>query len=512
MDPIRILLLEDNPLDEDLVRAALERGGVHFKARRVETREAFEDAIRGGDFDLILADYSLPDFDGISALKIVQDRQLDVPFIFVSGVIGEEVAIDCLQLGATDYVLKQRLNRLVPAVQRALSEQKAKADLRRAELLGRIMIESIKEYALIITDVRGCVVAWNVGAERMLRYRENEILGQRIQVFFASENGEQLASRLLERAGEMGRSEADGWMVRKDRSRFWGSGIVCPIDSGHTEGYALLLRDNSDRKNIDDQRQELFELEREARATAERRSEQLVAANEKLALANRDLEQFAYAASHDLREPLRTIATYTELIRRRISDRLDQDTNEFLGYIEQGASRLHLLIKDIQSYTDLTHEDRTVRQRVDLGLIADRVIRHFDEQIREIGADVSRDDEMPAVMGDPRQLEQVLSNLLHNALKFRNGKAVPQVRISAQRNQDAVEMTIVDNGIGFDPAYRDKIFGLFKRLHRDEYPGTGVGLALCKRIVEQHGGRMWADSRIGEGSRFHILIPGPRAT
>lgn len=232
---------------------------------------------------------------------------------------------------------------------------------------------------------------------------------------------------------------------------------------------------------------------------------QLEQFNQELARSNQDLEQFAYVASHDLQEPLRMIASYLQLLERRYEDQLDQEAHEFIGYAVDGAGRMKKLINDLLAYSRVGTRGQDP-EPIAVEPVLERVIRGLGMTIEETNATITY-GRLPTVRADPNQLAQVFQNLISNAIKFR-GEAPPQIEIRAERAEDQWIFSVQDNGIGIDPLYHDRIFIIFQRLHtRQEASGTGIGLAICKKIVERHGGRIWLDSRPGEGTTFHFSLP-----
>lgn len=228
----------------------------------------------------------------------------------------------------------------------------------------------------------------------------------------------------------------------------------------------------------------------------------------KLARSNAELEQFAYVASHDLQEPLRTIQSYLQLIERRYADVLDEAGEEFIGYAIEGAKRMRELINDLLSYARVTSRAKPLEETSSAEIVGG-VVKALEASIKDNEAEIEI-GELPAVMCDSGQLAQVFQNLISNALKF-HGDHAPRIEVGARKNGSAWVFTVSDNGIGMDPKYADKIFTIFQRLHaRGEYEGTGIGLALCKKIVERHGGKIWVESEEGSGSRFHFTIPTAR--
>jgi len=226
---------------------------------------------------------------------------------------------------------------------------------------------------------------------------------------------------------------------------------------------------------------------------------------EELARSNADLQQFAYVASHDLKEPLRMVASYTQLLARRYKGKLDSDADEFIRYAVDGANRMQLLINDLLTYSRVTVQDK-VFEEVDCNSVLEEVLSDLRVAVEESRAVVTRDP-LPRVMADRVQLGQLFQNLIGNAIKF-HGKEAPQVYVSAARRPTEWLFSVRDNGVGLDPEYAERIFVIFQRLHnREEYPGTGIGLAICKKIVERHGGRIWVVSQTGQGATFHFTLP-----
>ncbi len=221
--------------------------------------------------------------------------------------------------------------------------------------------------------------------------------------------------------------------------------------------------------------------------------------------SNQDLEQFAYVASHDLQEPLRMVSSYTELLGKRYSGKLDEQADKFINYAVDGARRMQDLINDLLAFSRVGPRARTANP-VDLNAVFEEVIDGLHLTIQELGGEVSAHD-LPTVMADPLQARQLLQNLIANALKF-HGEDPPVVRVTARRREEMWEMSVADNGIGIRPEYEERIFGIFQRLHqREDYPGTGIGLAVVKRIVECNGGEIRLESEVGEGATFHFTLP-----
>ena len=224
-----------------------------------------------------------------------------------------------------------------------------------------------------------------------------------------------------------------------------------------------------------------------------------------LARSNADLQQFAYVASHDLQEPLRMIASYTQLLARRYKGKLDADADDFIGYAVDGATRMQRLINDLLTYSRVTTQGKSF-ERVDCNQILEGVLTNLRLAVEENRAVVTH-DALPVVTADGGQLGQLFQNLIGNAIKF-HGEEPPRVHVSVELRNNEWQFAVRDNGIGIDPRYAERIFVIFQRLHnREDYPGTGIGLALCKKIVERHGGRIWVESPIGRGAVFCFTLP-----
>lgn len=246
----------------------------------------------------------------------------------------------------------------------------------------------------------------------------------------------------------------------------------------------------------------------EARAyIAERRraEEALTHQAQELTRSNADLQQFAYVTSHDLQEPLRAIQAYSQLLQKRYHDRLDSDAEEFFGYIISGVQRMHLLIQDLLAYSRVVNLEPRTFVSVDMNEVVQWALQNLQLAIADIGASVTRDD-LPAVSGDDTELVQLVQNLLSNAIKYRSERPV-RVHVSATREGDQWLFGVQDNGIGIASRYHERIFGVFKRLHGRDIPGTGIGLAICRGVVEKHRGRLWVESEEGAGTTFWFTLP-----
>jgi light-regulated signal transduction histidine kinase (bacteriophytochrome) len=242
-----------------------------------------------------------------------------------------------------------------------------------------------------------------------------------------------------------------------------------------------------------------------AEAELRRAHDELAKKAEELERSNAELEQFAYVASHDLQEPLRMVSSYTQLLAKRYKDQLPAEAQEFMHFTVDGAARMKQLIEDLLAYSRVGTKGKELVP-VSLEAPLKRALTNLRTAIEESGATVSA-DALPTVEADEVQLAQVFQNLIGNALKFR-GKAAPRIHVGAAEQAGEWQISIADNGIGIEPQYFERIFMLFQRLHAmGEYPGTGIGLAICKKVAERHGGRIWVSSTPGAGSTFHFTLP-----
>jgi signal transduction histidine kinase len=371
MIKLRVLMVEDNPSDVELELLTLRRDGFDVSSDVVQTAEDFTERIRTASYDLILADYNLPQWKGTEALEILRGENLDVPLIVVTGYLGEEKAVDYIKQGATDCVLKDRLARLPPSVRRAQEEKQLRDQHRQAE--------------------------------------------------------EELAQKVI----ELGRSNAE-------------------------------------------------------------------------------LEQFAYVASHDLQEPLRMIANYTQLLAERYRGKLDEQADKYIAYSVDGATRMQALIQDLLRFSRVGRQELD-RRTTDCRTVVEQALKNLQAAVQESGAVVNWNG-LPVLKADPAQLTQVFQNLIGNAIKFR-GPETPTIQIDVERKDQEWVFTVSDNGIGIPAESRQDIFVIFRRLHtRTEYAGNGIGLSICKKIVERHGGKIWIEEQTKPGCCFRFTLPAEPVT
>ena len=367
-------------------------------------------------------------------------------------------------------------------VTRDLTERKEVEDaLRRSEQTFQLLVESVQDCAIFMLGPDGRIASWNAGAERINGYRAHEIIGEHFSTFYPLDDVAQGKPQwALEIAEREGRHEDEGWRVRKDGTRFWANAMISPMRDSHGGliGYAKVTRDLTQR----------------------RRAEQA------LAQSNQELERFSYSVSHDLRAPLRAINGFAQALFDDHAARLDDDGKRLLTVIRDSAKLGGALIDGLLNFSRLGRQALT-RAPVDLTALTEGVVAELRQTQGPVAVEVVLTP-LPPTTGDAALLRNVLINLIGNAFKFSAKRAHPRVEIGAQQDGPEVTYYVKDNGVGFDMQYAGKLFGVFQRLHRpDEFEGTGVGLALAQRIVQRHGGRIWAEGNVDEGATFFFTLP-----
>lgn len=360
--------------------------------------------------------------------------------------------------------------------------------LKTDERLYRRMFDEIEDYAIVSLDVSGHISNWNKGASLIKGYTSQEIIGQHFSIFYTPEDilNNKPAS-LIKLAREEGKAKAEGWRMRKDGTRFWGSILITAVhdDDGSLIGFTKVTRDLTERML--------------AEQAAIKRMEELDR-------INRDLEQFVYIASHDLQEPLLTISNFIELIKSEYSESLalDAQASTYVNFIEDASLRLRSLIKGLLDYSRIGRQK--LRSEVDFNVLMETLKKDMRVSITAAKATIKYTN-LPIVPGFETELRQLMQNLVSNALKFKREGVAPVVEVSAERNNGCWTFAVKDNGIGIDEKYQDKIFMIFQRLHnRNEFEGNGIGLAHCKKIVEMHKGQLRVESIFGQGSTFYFTL------
>jgi PAS domain S-box-containing protein len=342
---------------------------------------------------------------------------------------------------------------------------------------------------MVVVNVAGEIVLLNVRAEKEFGYSRDELVGQKVKNIIPEGFAERIIADGTRSAAEaLAQQIGTGIELvgrRKDGSEFPIEIMLSPLESAEGILVTAAIRDITERKESD---------------------EHLAKTVEELKRSNDDLQQFAYVSSHDLQEPLRMVSSYTQLLAKRYEGRLDSDADEFISFAVDGCNRMQGLIQDLLAYSRAGRNERKLRVVPSENALQKALI-NLRAAIKQSGAVVTH-DALPAVTTDETQLTQVFQNLVGNAIKYRRAEA-PRVHVSAARDDgNGWTFSVRDNGLGIDPQYFERIFILFQRLHgRGEFEGTGIGLAVCKRIVERMGGRIWVKSQPEKGSTFYFALP-----
>jgi PAS domain S-box-containing protein len=441
-----------------------------------------------------------------TAMKVFGTGETVPVTVHADGEIGELArTFDRMREDVTQKTaaLKQEID-----VRRKAEEEAARL-MERSQLYAAVVNST--EDAVVTKNLDLCITGWNSGAEALFGYTPQEAIGQHIHLI-VPENRRAELQEIVKKVREGDRVKHFETVRRKkDGELFEVSLSVSPIldASGKPIGVAKIARDISVQKEAERKLNEAHE-QLEQRVTE--RTRELAEANKKLSSSaealrrsNDDLGQFAYVASHDLQEPLRAVGGCVELLAAKFKGKLDPDADELIRYAVDGADRMRQLINDLLQYSRVDSRGQPFEPVNLMDLVKD-VKMSLSFALSESKAELEY-DALPTIVADRVQLHQVFQNLIGNAIKF-HGKETPRVRISAEETKDSFTIRIQDNGIGIDPKYFPRLFTIFQRLHtRDEYPGTGIGLAICKKVIERHGGRIWIESNVGKGTIFFFSIP-----
>jgi signal transduction histidine kinase/DNA-binding response OmpR family regulator len=496
--PLRILLLEDSAADAELVQDILEADGLHCDVVRVQTRGEFVTALDDRRFDLILADYSLPSFDGISALKLAIGARPDLPFIFVSGTLGEEVAIEVLKIGATDYVLKTRMSRLVPAVQRAMREAEERAERRKAEQALRRSEAYLSEAQRLS---RTGSFGWDVVSEQI--YWSDETF----RIFECDPATPPTIRTVLDRTHPedrprvretIDRAAADKRDFTDEYRLLMPDGSVkhvrvlahrMPAEDAESVVFVGAVTDITERKRAEEEHAKLRQLEAD------------------LARINRVsmMGELAASLAHEIKQPIAGAAINAATCLRWLQYEPPR--------IEEVRSKVLTIINDVKRATDIIDRNHSLyrrgssqRELIDLN----EIIRHMIAVLRDaadrnsISIRTELDPELAMTSADRVQLQQVLMNLMLNGIEAMKGDC-GTLTITSKRSEDGQLMVSVsDSGIGLPVEGAKRIFEAFFTTKPD---GTGIGLPLSRRIIESHGGRLWASANTPRGAVFHFTVP-----
>jgi PAS domain S-box-containing protein len=499
---LRVLLLEDSRFDAELLREYLLRSHPHAQMHVVSDEDAFSGALQAGGWGVILSDYEIPGFGGAQALLMAQERAAHIPFIFVSGVIGEDNAVEMLKRGATDYVSKGRLSRLPVVLERALREKAdregrdlAEARLREADAIYARVVEALREYAVILLDPEGHVRSCNGAARAIFGFTAQEIVGQPADVLFTPEDrASGVFVQEMKAALSGGKANDDRWMMRSDGVRLWAEGVLTPLfsDGRHT-GFCKIVRD----------------------ATQQHRdAEALRMAKEQAERANRAKDRFLAVLSHELRTPLAPIVTAAHLLERSAS--VPEAHRNLLPMIQRNVALEARLIDDLLDLTAISAGKISLKTGpVDMHQVIGRVVDMLREQARDAELTLALDLRAPnaTVVADEARMQQVVWNILRNAIKFTPPGGL--VTLRTEGVQGRFVMHCMDTGLGIEAGALARIFSPFEQADREvsrRLGGLGLGLAIARGLVTEHQGELTADSDgPGKGATFTLSLRGVEA-
>jgi PAS domain S-box-containing protein len=490
---IRLLLVDDDP--DNLVSLEATLQGL---ADELVCAQSGPQALRHlleHDFAAILLDVKMPEMDGFETAELIRKRKRSrhTPILFLTGYRNDEHLFRGYDLGAVDFLFKP----IVPEVLRSkvlvfvelarnarLLQQQANT-LAKAEQRFRSLLEAAPD-AMLISREDGSIVLINSRTEELFGWPRDLMLGRNLRMIVPD----------WCHVGQMNNVELRA--IRRDGSGFPAEMTFSPLQTDEGLLITTVVRDISDRKRAEEDIRRL-------NATLERR---VAARTAELMSSNEALRQFGWAASHDLQEPLRMVVSYSQMLERRLkTSQLDPDTKMCLDYVVTGASRLENLLAALREFMHASDTGRHHLQLVDCAIPLRTAIENLQSVITGANAQVTNDP-LPAVMASPVLMVQIFQNLIGNSIKY--CETQPRVHVHADRHGAEWCFAIRDNGIGIDPRHSQFVFGVFRRLFRDEYPGTGIGLAICRAAVERLGGRIWVESEgVGQGSTFKFTIPVP---
>jgi PAS domain S-box-containing protein len=372
--------------------------------------------------------------------------------------------------------------------------KKAEQAIRNSEETTKLIMNSALD-AIVGMDNRGYITVWTPQAEKIFGWKEEEVIGKTMAEIIVPHQYRERHQQGFERYLQIGKGVILNKLnelsaLNREGKEFPIEINIVPIKQNGTEFFCAFIRDITERKNAE-------KLLQKSQAS-------LAINNHQLEQKNKELEQFAYVASHDMQEPLRTTSSFVELLQKQYKGKLDEKADKYLTFISQSSDRMKVLIKDLLDYSRIGRKRELAE--VDCNIMLNEVLADLGKAISDANAEITADD-LPVINGYSTEIKQLFQNLIINAVKFRKQNTKPDINIYAQKKGGYWEFAVKDNGIGIDEQHKERIFIIFQRLHaRNEYEGSGIGLAHCKKIVELHGGKIWIDSKPGEGSTFHFTI------
>jgi PAS domain S-box-containing protein len=387
-------------------------------------------------------------------------------------------------------------------VTRDLSDRRENEEtLRQSEERYRQLVEQVTDYGIFMMDEKGRIVSWNEGARRINGYTAQEIIGKYFSIFYPDDDVMKgKPSHELRIAREHGKYEEEGWRIRKGGERFWANVVITAVygNDGALIGFSKVTRDLTERKAAENALRHSYDKYRTLTA-------ELRVANKELQDANGELEQFTSIVSHDLQEPIRTIKSFLLLIQQKIKNEHYGDLPSYIEKSVHAATHMRELILNLLNYSQVG-KTQIKQEKVDVDDLLIQAMQNLRTSVERSGAEVTMNVDVDTIEGDRMQLLQLMQNLVSNALKFTN-TTHPEIKISCQPEDGHVKCAVSDNGIGIAKEDVDKVFEIFKRLNtKKEFPGTGIGLAICKKIVDKHNGRIWLESEPGKGTTFFFTL------
>ncbi len=505
----KLLLVDDSDDNLLALEAVLENLGQELIFAHSGT-EALR-YLLDSDFAAILLDVKMPNMDGFETAELIRarPRSRHIPILFLTAFRGDDQLHRGYTLGAVDFLFKPVIPEILRSKMRVFVElSRANAILRKqAQVLRdteqkfRLLLEAAPDSIVVSTD-SGLIALVNSQTETIFGHTRSELIGQKITGLLPGWTDLQ---RHYQRDGASLvpgplRVETEG--RTKSGCPFPAELCLSPIQTKDGLAMISVVRDITERRDAE---RNIRELNATLEARVTERTAELRQANDALRRSNEDLNHFAYAASHDLREPLRMISIYSDALRQRSAKQLDPEAIQFLSKIAGGACQMDQLLRSLLEYAQVDSSNELI-ESVDCGSVMKDVLFNLQASITEARADISWEP-LPTIQARRAHIVQLLQNLIENSIKYRRD-IPPVIRVRAQQEQDGVVFSVSDNGIGIESQYLDLIFGVFKRLHsRSYYSGAGIGLSTCQRIAEQHNGKIWVESRPGEGSCFYIRFP-----
>ncbi|BAY12414.1 sensor histidine kinase [Calothrix sp. NIES-2098] len=494
---LKVLVIDDNPGDRALVIRQLRRELTQLQAQEIRDATELSNAIAIDNFDLVITDYQLLWSNGIEVLRAIKQRYPSCPVIMFTNTGSEEIAVEAMKSGLDDYVLKQpnRYTRLATTVRVVLErlEIQRRATLLEVRLQG--LLNQLK-LGVFRATATGDLLECNRAFLELLSVN-SLAQAQAMQPFNLQENYTQLLNLPSPQ-----QQEIEVELRRADGRLMW---TLLTTTLRKIEGESVidgLIEDITVRKQAEIEKSQLNEiLEQRVRE----RTRELEETNRQLAVANQDLEEFAYTISHDLREPLRAISGFSSILLRN-QDAQSQANQDYLRRIIDSTQQADRLIEDLLAYSRLSRTDIPV-QPINLSILISEILRQLQPELQQRQAQVQIAQPLAEVMGNRTILIQVITNLLTNAIKFVSPGVTPQIRVWSEQRENRIRLWVEDNGIGIAQQYQQQIFQVFNRLHSNEvYPGTGIGLAIVRKGVERLGGNAGVESQPQQGSRFWIEL------